>query len=435
MPRSHESGDIPMRQNLGLGLGFARRAAIRSVNFVAEGDSLTAGQGASDQAHAWPNVEKPRLATGLGAGYNVFPVVNIGTSGIATNTMDTNYATRAGASFDSSKTINLLTILAGTNTAGAADDSALEKYQFIRSYLRKAQLTGYNRIVIGSVIARNDDGGANWTNYIVGLNAYIRTYWNSDLRCQGFVDWAADSRFSPASAANDTTYYGADKLHLNDTGYNLLSSLADSIIITAVRNPAAIVYPMTWSEFDYFNLTLSNGNKTFAVPSGFGNCNIYAIVAKKSGKWNWEVVIDGLGSENRVGLVNELNSDFGLNLYAIGDNANSIGMNQAGAMKLNGSTVATLAAYVAGDTIQICWDADTKKIWMRRWRSGVAQNWNASGSANPATGVGGIDVSSLGTGYLHPAAMTYTAPGQMTGRFAAADIVNAIPSGFKAFDQ
>ena len=73
---------------------------------------------------------------------------------------------------------------------------------------------------------------------------------------------------------------------------------------------------------------------------------------------------------------------------------NAILVYSGGSIYSNGSIVsgAGLGGRSAGDTIAIALDLDNRLIWFRVAPSG---NWNNSGTANPATGVGGISTGGL----------------------------------------
>jgi hypothetical protein len=92
-----------------------------------------------------------------------------------------------------------------------------------------------------------------------------------------------------------------------------------------------------------------------------------------------------------------------------------------------GQTKATLGAYNTGThTIDVAVDLDAKLIWFRRNNG----NWNNSGTANPATGVGGISFD-LGTGQLlHPAFDIVFSSGVTGSNFGATSYARGVPSGF-----
>ncbi len=408
-----------------------------NTNFIFEGDSITGGLFCNP-----PNDYPTNLYNYLYQGSPVNSTkTNIGTSGISTLTMNTNYATRAGAGFSSTSVLNVLTYMAGTNTSGGSDTTALQKYSLIRSYLRKAQTTGYNRIVVGTLLARNDDGGTFTNGIGATLNTYIRTYYNSDLRADGLIDWGSDYRFSTPAATANTIYYNVDLLHPKGPppyflGCVSMASVALGPLSSVLTGPqAAYVQVPTFSVFDLSNITLSNSNRTATVTSGGGQYTVGGFPFVNSGKWYFEIAITSGGTQVSVGLVNESFTNFSAHSLGAGVNpSNSIGYYQTtGSIYLNNSIVATAATFTTGDVVEVVFDRPNQLVWFRRNRSGVKQNWNGNGSADPATGVGGISISALGTGYIHPAAGVQSTSDTVTSNFSAAQFADTPPTGFSAF--
>lgn len=406
-----------------------------------EGDSITIGLGG---VPAWPFValasmpganasipgtNSPSSTPFTGGGSAVMN--DIATSGISVLTIVQNYSTRAGASFDAAKNINILSLMIGTNTSGATDTTAAQKYGLIRSYLRLAEATGYQRKIIGTIPARDDDGGVNWTNFIVPLNSLIRTYFNSDLRCDGLADFGNDPRFGSPAAADNLTYYTSDKLHPNIVGEAAMGSIAFPALLAALQGPGAQTVTTTFSPFDTQNLqvVLSNGNRTVTTPVGPVGQAVMGFPAKKSGKWYWQIAN---GPNNDVGIVNETYTFGGSYL----DNTvNSLVAINNGNIFYNATIVATVAAMAAGDVTEVCMDNTAQLIWFGPNHAGVRAPWNGNGSANPATGVGGISISGLGTGYIHPAIGIYQPGDSSTCNFAASQFQNGgtPPAGFSTF--
>ncbi|MCK1407662.1 hypothetical protein [Bradyrhizobium sp. 76] len=442
--------DIPTSAILG-------RAGTNNVpnltfNWVAEGDSITIGLGGTP---AWPFAALGTMpgatpstpgtntptSTSLTGGATV-NLNDIATSGISALTIRDNYSTRGGAAFDGAKNINIFSIMAGTNTSGVNDTTPQQKYLILRTILRKARVTGYQRKVIGTITAR-DDNPAFWTGTLVPLNSYIAAYWNSDLDCDGLINFSGDARFGSAAAADDLTYYGADKLHPNVAGEAAMGSIAKSVMISALQGAGTRVNaPATWSIFDYGTsyLTLSNANRTVAwSTTGFTDAAFRGFIGKRSGKWYWETVFDNIGSAI-VGIINE-NFDATLQVNNLQGTVNAMGYGAAsayGTQNIRGNSVVLASmsgASVNGDVIRHALDLDNGSYWMAI----NGGNWNNSASNNPSTNVGGASTSVLtanGTGGLiYPAGEIHTNGGQVTSRFALAEQSFSVPSGFKALDQ
>lgn len=116
------------------------------------------------------------------------------------------------------------------------------------------------------------------------------------------------------------------------------------------------------------------------------------------------------------------------NSTALGTGANTIGYQPSGAVRTNNATLQTIAAYVAGDRIGVAVDPAARLIWFRVNNG----NWNNSGAANPATGVGGIDFSAttVNIGTATPAVSASITGTVWTTAFNT--FTDAAPAGFAA---
>lgn len=426
-----------------------------TVNGIAEGDSITIGLGGTP---AYPFAALSLMPGGLPGtpgtntptnspvkGTKVFNLLDIATSGISTLTLDQNYATRAGAQFKAGQ-LNVLTYMAGTNGSGANDANYGQRYCFIRDYLRLARNTGYQRVVVGTTIARDDDGGTQWTTILVPLNTQIRTYYNSDMQADALSDFGASPLFSPASAALNLTYYTADMLHPNATGEAAMGAIlepAEYPVLSAAG--ARSVAPRTWSQFSVNaggnggydgTTTLSGDFRTAGVPTGSAQYGIRGFPGAHSGKFYWETNIVTSATSVTTGIVDDY---FKFNNIAIGQDAgsDSIGYNSFdGTVKIANVTLATLASIQTGDVISVAADFSTKLVWFRRCRTGVCQNWNANGSADPATGIGGISFAAMqinGAGdRFYPAGGVFTGADSIQSLFAASQLTQTAPAGYSS---
>lgn len=106
----------------------------------------------------------------------------------------------------------------------------------------------------------------------------------------------------------------------------------------------------------------------------------------------------------------------------------------------NNITVVASGAYPAygnNDTVEIALDRVNKRLWFKTTpaATGVASNWNNNASADPATNVGGLDISTLfpdtallfATAFVNNGSATYNIGG------AASLLVGDLPSGFSYF--
>jgi hypothetical protein len=101
-----------------------------------------------------------------------------------------------------------------------------------------------------------------------------------------------------------------------------------------------------------------------------------------------------------------------------------------GTININAGFAGNIGQRVSGDVIGIAVDFAAALIWFRVAPSG---NWNGSGTANPATGVGGFSISAIAGGALYPNFSTTSTAGEIiTGNFGATGFTGTVPSGFSA---
>jgi hypothetical protein len=90
----------------------------------------------------------------------------------------------------------------------------------------------------------------------------------------------------------------------------------------------------------------------------------------------------------------------------------------------SGSQIGTINP---GNVIGVAVDFTAHLIWFRIAPSG---NWNGSGTANPATGAGGLNISAL-SGALFPL-FTGGSGDVCTANFGASAFSGTVPSGFNS---
>jgi hypothetical protein len=72
-------------------------------------------------------------------------------------------------------------------------------------------------------------------------------------------------------------------------------------------------------------------------------------------------------------------------------------------------------------------DCGTNSIW---FRVAPAGNWNGSGTANPATPLGGLSVSAIAANGMSPAGLFFASGDAVTANFGDSAFVGGVPSGF-----
>lgn len=182
------------------------------------------------------------------------------------------------------------------------------------------------------------------------------------------------------------------------------------------------------------NGSLSGGNLTY-LKSGPGDRAMRSVHSIVSGDYYSELLLNG--SDDTFGLLNgtptlPATTDFYPGLDNNGVCAVSDGRVVRGGV--NQLAVGALGTQAVGQRIcmAVRWKSGTGLVWFRIQNG----NWNASGTANPATGTGGIDISALGTPGTTPlflSTTTYVSGGGTTLRSAASEWAFVPPDGFAEF--
>jgi hypothetical protein len=182
--------------------------------------------------------------------------------------------------------------------------------------------------------------------------------------------------------------------------------------------PSAIT---TWNPSDKSaSVSLSSGNSV-ATNDAFSRHAVRASAGKSSGKWGFRVTPTiGSTGEILIGIATSsasLSNGVGLDNNAYGYNAGN------GTVYKNSVGQATYAPYSNTQPVDIVCDFDNNRMWVRR-NNGT---WNNSGTADPSTNTGGLDISAL-SGTKYPAWSGYD-----VGDTATLADVPSMPSGFSTW--
>ena len=200
-----------------------------------------------------------------------------------------------------------------------------------------------------------------------------------------------------------------------------------TIVEAASAADTQSTFATSWNASDKLNVTLSNSNLTAtatAVGAVRSNFNF------NSGKYYWECTgatwtngSTGIGAALAAPALSGLSSTTGAAIFF-----------QSGAIFVNavyqGAGV-NFGPRSNGDIIGIAIDYGANLIWFRVCPSG---NWNLNlgGSANPATGSGGLGIGTITTAALLPAALFNATSDQIVANFGGSAFSGAVPSGFTA---
>lgn len=167
-------------------------------------------------------------------------------------------------------------------------------------------------------------------------------------------------------------------------------------------------------------------DKLTATYTGSSATNaVWANVSHSTGKFYFELNTN-IGSSNarEVGIGN---GSAGTTGYQVGINdANSIGWGGAGTVFSNNVTIANISTYGGSNPIAIAVDLGGALIW---FKDSVSGNYNNSGAANPATGVGGIALTITGAPFF-PMVSLFASGDVITANFGATAYTFTPPAGF-----
>lgn len=194
---------------------------MAQLHIVCEGDSLTVGLNLA--ATSWSTY--PRQ---LALRYTDNRMVCIYNDGVSAQTVDDmDGQTSVDATYDARKGTMVLVIWAGTNdiyfgATGAATHTLLAAYCAARRAVgfKVVVLTALSRSNAGTPAGFNTDRGI--------LNTAIRANWST--YADALADVAADSRIGDNGDELDTTYFDADKVHMNATGYGVIAGIVKTAI-------------------------------------------------------------------------------------------------------------------------------------------------------------------------------------------------------------
>ncbi len=193
-----------------------------------------------------------------------------------------------------------------------------------------------------------------------------------------------------------------------------------------------------WSTTDFANAggynvpILTNQNLTCALTSNNNNTTVpVSVDGQNTGKYYVEFLpVAGSSRSMGMGLIQNTQS----RLLGSGS-FNSTGCAMAtngGAISINNVTVGgNIGSFADGTVICMAADLTAQLIWFRK---GAAGNWNGSGTANPATGVGGLSTAALsGLIKLVGFECSFSSPPvTMTLNSGSSAFVGAVPAGFIA---
>jgi hypothetical protein len=186
-----------------------------------------------------------------------------------------------------------------------------------------------------------------------------------------------------------------------------------------------------WNSADAsadLTLSLSDTRASYTGPSDFQAGAVRATVGKSTGKWVFEIGINSTGYHS-PGLAN---SSVVLDEYpGVAGGLNVVYSQQSATeWKTNNdaTTIGTGASMTPGGNVTFAVDLDAELLWTAI----NGGNWNNNGSADPATGTGGWDISALNAGPFFPY-VVLNFPAEGIADIRNAGMAKSIPTGFSAW--
>jgi hypothetical protein len=213
-----------------------------------------------------------------------------------------------------------------------------------------------------------------------------------------------------------------------------MGAIQQALLAYGAAAAAGPTYLTAWNPTDVStNVTFSNSDATATLGSNDTRVT-KSMVCHAAGKRYAEFVIDEYGASSTGYSVGLCKSDMVLSGVLLGGNTGSIGARDTIAYINNANVGTPWASRAEGNVVCMAVDLDADLIWFKN--ASVSANWNNSGSADPATGTGGISIASIADSrfsyYASWSADQNTAA--VTLRTQADAFTETAPSGFAAWD-
>lgn len=171
------------------------------------------------------------------------------------------------------------------------------------------------------------------------------------------------------------------------------------------------------------DLGLSNGDLTATCTNSSGSGWVRST-SSQTGKVYVEFTII-TATNTEIGIAQS-----GAAVGFPGENTNSFAIFSSGYGALNNTYPDWKTPFTGGNVVSMAYDTVNKLVWYRV----NGGNWNGSATANPATGVGGFDVSGGYTGTDSKVIVYLSGSDALTANFGASAFAYAVPAGFTAWD-
>lgn len=167
------------------------------------------------------------------------------------------------------------------------------------------------------------------------------------------------------------------------------------------------------------NASLSDSNRTATHVGVAANSGARVLLTHNTGKYYFEIKVVAHETADMIGLI-AASANYGELIAIVALNGN---------LNVNNTYYGNLGGFVDADFAGIAVDFDADVVWFRK----NAGSWNDSGTANPATGVGGLPFPAGSA--LSPCVGFGVGSGgeRYTGNFGDTAYANSAPSGFNSW--
>lgn len=180
------------------------------------------------------------------------------------------------------------------------------------------------------------------------------------------------------------------------------------------------------------NLSYSGGNLIASKTTANGYSTARSNTSKATGKWYAEVK-DLTNATPGDGGIGVCRSTFTQTGNYPGQASPSVGIRGNGFGNNDGTSWASGAADLTwndGTWVFIAVDATNSLVWFKK---NGGTNWNNSGTADPASGVGGLTLSGSGGIFIAAAVYGFSPSDTLTANFGASGFAGTVPTGFSAW--
>lgn len=160
---------------------------------------------------------------------SIYDIVNQGVNGQTTTTMNTQASTKVDSCYRATRLKNICTPWEITNDLyfGATKENAYTAYV---NFCTARRNQGF-QVVACTILPRSDvDTPVDFETSRTYCNSNIVSNWASFA--DALADIGANTTIGEAGDELNTTYYTADKVHLNSTGFGIVAGIVKDAILT-----------------------------------------------------------------------------------------------------------------------------------------------------------------------------------------------------------